>query len=237
MAKETVGAIKHGARSLLGGRDRVYTDEYLQEPFALAFGEMYDAFLARSLPAIEIIVAYTLPAGTTSLDPATAGITNMGEIARIEERPSSAEKYTEVLLRRALPDDDMDSYLRYYEWRGDVLYFVGATREMQLRITYYSSGEAPTDNDSVIAIDGSGQFLKFRTAAIAGPAKGDVELARHWDLQARGRNPDTHPGGALHRLLNGPVKSLRKTPTQQEAYSAGNVSSRHGGRPPVYIDE
>ena len=162
---------------------------------------------------------------------------NFGELISLEERASgSSEKYRPVYLVETRPQTEAQNYFYVTEWRGDVFYFVGSTQDIQIRIDYYSSGGDLEDTDTV-ALDGAQNFLAYRLAALAGPGKGYPELAKHWDREARGNDPDRYPGGALHRFLKAPVRSLQKTPLQQPAYTAGGSRAVQGGRPPHYTTD
>jgi hypothetical protein len=237
--KRTVEEIKKMARLCLGesGVGKTFNDEYLGEWFSAVLEELYQECLNHQIPGVEVITTATLTSGGTSFDPYTDGSLNFGELISLEERASgSSDKYREVHIVETLPQRDAESYLYVAEWRGEVYYFVGATQDIQLRIDYYSSG-GDLDDDDVVALDGAQNFLAYRLAALAGPGKGFPELAKHWDTEARGRNPDRFPGGALHRFLKAPVRSLQRNPIQQSAYTAGGNQSIQGGRPPHHTTD
>lgn len=230
--KFTVKQIKERAAFHLGDpHQRKFTNTYLQDSFASAYEELYDALLQHQLPAIELIVTHTLAADLTELDPADASITNFGELVRLEERKNgTSDHFVTMTEIEELPQrDPYADRLTCFEWRADKFYFVGSTDAIELRITYRASGDAPTTDSTVIGIDNAQNFLAYRMAAIAGPPKGYYEIAGACDIEARGKDGN---GGALHRLLQPMVRSLNRVPVQQPAFSAGSNTAEVRGRPP-----
>ena len=210
---------------------RKFSHEKLTPAFHAAFQEIHDHLLAYQIPLIEYVTTYTLPVNTSLLTPATALIANFGELIRMEERPSgSSEDYKDVIACGELPQTDSQDRLYQYKWRLDTFYFVAATQAIQLRLTYYGSGTAPTTGS--VGIDNSMNFLSKRTAAIAGKTAGMIEVAGDLDVEARGRNLDGS-GGDLHRLLQPMVRARNKVRVQMPAYSAGGnaPTNSRGGVP------
>jgi len=215
---------------------RTFTHDKLTPGFKSAFQEIIDHLLIYQIPTIEYVTLYTLAANTASLSPgvltgspSVALISNFGELIKLEEKPSgSNEDYTEVVACGELPQTDPQDKLYQYKWRGDTFYFVAANRALDLRITYYGSGDAPTTGS--VGIDNSLNFLAKRTAAIYGKTAGMIEVASDLDKEARGPALDGS-GGDLHRLLQPMVRARNKIRIQMPAYRAGGgaaVSSRGG---------
>ena len=210
---------------------RKFTHEKLLPGFTSAYQEIHDYLLLYQIPLIEYVTLYTLALGTPSLTPATALITNFGELIKLEERPSgSTEDYTEVVAVGELPQVESQDKLYVYKWRVDTWYFVAATQALQLRITYHASGTAPETGS--VGIDNALNFLAKRTAALVGKAAGMFEIADALDIEARGPARDGS-GGDLHRLLQPMVRSRNKVRMQQPAYRAGGTSTvnSRGGVP------
>ena len=91
MAKPTVQSVYDQSRSLLGDdqispQGEVFTNAVLQPHYSVAYRALYRTMAILGNPYIERDVFYTLPANTTFLDPATAGITDMGEPLFVEWR-------------------------------------------------------------------------------------------------------------------------------------------------------
>jgi hypothetical protein len=122
--------------------------------------------------------------------------------------------------------DQYSDRLAVFEFRGDNFHFVGATSDVQLRITYKASGDAPTAHDTIIDHDNAQRLLAFKTAAFAGPPKGYGRQAKWCEGQAE---------EALQDFISTKVRDQQNTQMQQPAYSAGEtVDRRRGGRPPFY---
>lgn len=103
MARPLVGDIYEAVRfhagdtAIPGGQ--LFTNAFLQVFYQFAYSELFRALLSAQNPAIQQESYYDLPAYTSVLDPATAGITGLGEIESIEERGS----VTEVAITGAVP--------------------------------------------------------------------------------------------------------------------------------------
>lgn len=216
----SVSEVLQQAAGLLGDPNmRKFTEAKLQPYFELAYeeltGEMARYFLTKQKRAVTC----PLPIGTTSLTPADASISNMGEVIKVEERSyGSGDLYTLVHPRITLPQRDAIWKLYDYEWSNDTFNFVGATDNIDLKITYYDSGAAPTSGS--VGIDGSKNFLAHRTAANAARPAGNVELAKLLDIDARGPRQDGS-GGFLHTLIGAMLTSEQKNQLQVPYYKAG----------------
>ncbi len=65
---------------------QIFTNTILEQPFNMAYRELFRALQGVANPRVRREAFYTLPAYTTVLAPATASITDMGELEYIEER-------------------------------------------------------------------------------------------------------------------------------------------------------
>jgi hypothetical protein len=88
--------------------------------------------------------------------------------------PGSQVPFTEVFPADSpgTLDGAPGGCLGNYLWANNRLQFRGATSAVQLRITYYASGTAPTNPAYVIPIDNCRDFLATATASAAARAKG-----------------------------------------------------------------
>jgi hypothetical protein len=107
--------------------------------------------------------------------------------------PGSQVPFTEVFptdMVGALdgsPAGTLDTYL----WSNNRLQFRGATSAIQLRITYYASGSAPTNPNYTIPIDNCRDFLATATASQAARAKGWMNL--YESLRNESYGDPSHP--------------------------------------------
>lgn len=87
MAKPTVASVLATAQSLLGDEDAdVYTDVVLLPHLKRAYRKVVRFMRTVDNPYVLNEAFYDLPANTRVLDPATAGLTDVGEILFIDQR-------------------------------------------------------------------------------------------------------------------------------------------------------
>jgi hypothetical protein len=79
-----------------------------------------------------------------------------------------------------LPSEPQGQSLRYWEWRADGLYFLGATRDTQIRLRYQKSYPDLTDATSPVLVRNSQEAVAYFAAAMAGAARGAPQAER-WD--------------------------------------------------------
>lgn len=215
----SVEEIKVLTAKLLGDpNQRKYTNDVLQPFFELAYEELTGEMARYHIAKQRRAVSYALAANTTSLTPLTAGISNFGELVRLEERPYlSGDTYIRVTPVTRLPQRAAQPMLTEFEWRNDTWYFVGATQAIDLLITYYDSGAAPTTGS--VGIDGSKNFLAYRAAAVAAEPHGHRTLAESYDREARGPARDGG-GGHMHRLIQAMITTEQQIQLQLPFYRA-----------------
>ncbi len=216
MALPTVAEVFSDVQSLCGdpGSTDVYTSAILMPFFGIAYREMWDLFVKWKLQIAEQTATYTLPANTTSLTPATAGISNMASPIRLWERGSASDEWELMDSIDELPQADRDAFLHWWAWEGETFYFVGATGQRLLKIEYTASGSAPTSG--AIPVDNSRNFLAARTASLVlGPIGGQYELAGHWEIKALGPEREANGKGGFLRDLVGPkLKEKQNRPVR-----------------------
>ena len=215
----SVEQCKLAAANLLGDpAQRKFTDAKLQPFFELAFLELKGEMQRNHVPMQKTGVTYVLPANTTVLTPLTAGISNFGELIKMDEvRYTSGDRPTEVTETDYLPHREPESFLREFAWYGDAWHFIGATQAIQLTIWYYDSGSSPTAGS--VAIDGTLPFLSTRLAAMASYPAGNTEMAVYYDKLARGQRLDCGDG-LIHALLQPMVMSSNRVRLQLPLYKA-----------------
>lgn len=216
--------VKNGFLALLDDPNgATFTDAVFQPAFRAAFDAMFQAFLTHQCPRIMMISQYNLTTNATSLAPSAAGIGNFGDLDELEERAvGSTDRYTPVRQVDKLTQRDSSDRLIEFVWRVDTMYFVGATTPRDLRITWESSGEAPTDDNTSIAVDGCQSFLEYFSVGRAGKRKGYDEIAAEcMDLAVGPRYAQGQIGGELWRLIAPRVREMQHVQLQQRRYTSG----------------
>lgn len=211
----------------------VYNNQQLL-PFAqMAYGEMYEKMLNLGLSAPEATAYYTLPANTVILTPATAGISNFGELQAqgLSERlAGSTEKYIPLAEQENLSQWDPVDRLRFFEWSGDAFNFVGATTDRQLKIEYWASASAPTSGP--LGIDGCQLFIAARAAALACRIR-EPQLSQQLDVDARGPRLDGN-AGYLYTLVNPMVLAQQRTTSVRPRFRPNSRFRREVYGYPIY---
>lgn len=202
----------------------VFTDAIFTEGFTEAYDGLFNALLNAQAPRLNLIVpGIQINVNTLSWNPATDGnILDLADYIQVEERTfGSSEKFTDLYAWDKLPQRDPTDRLIDFVYRFDTFYFVGNTTARELRITYESSGTAPTNDNTVITVDGSLTFLAKSAAAAMGGTKGYDELAAKYHDEAYGArfNQTGVPGGELLRIIAPRIRSEQKTPIAIKPYS------------------
>jgi hypothetical protein len=104
---------------------------------------------------------------------------------RMWERPygSGADfvDMTDFSNQGGLPSESQTSTLRYWEWRADGIYLLGATQDTQVRLRYRKAFPDLLDASSPVLIRNAQDVLAFFTAAMASAARGAPQAVR-WDV-------------------------------------------------------
>lgn len=190
MAEVFAQALSH-ARSLLNDAEaRVFTDDALQ-PFAmLAYRKVIDEIASHMLSFNEAVATVSYGAAATPpIDLSTqAGYpADMWQPLILRERKDAAEQWIDMTKVDRLPARDPGKTLGEWEWRGNVIYVVGATENRQVEIRYEQVPAellAPTD---VLRVTGGEPILAFLTAAQAARMRGMAQLAADYYLEGSDR--------------------------------------------------
>lgn len=125
---------------------------------------------------------------------------------------------TDLTNHDGLPSEPQVERLRFWEWRADGLYFLGATQDTQIRLRYEKSYPDLSDATSPVLIRNAQEALAYAAAAMAGAARGAPQAER-WDVAA---------ADALDDLI---VRATQRE--QQTARRRRPFSSRAGFSPVV----
>lgn len=199
------------------------TISVFQPAFKQAYSALYSAFLNAQCPRIELISPpITVAPFTTELTPADMGIDGFGDFVWLRERPlGSNGKYRQLDPLDDLGQRGPNQLLREFVWRNNTFYFIGATQPIELQIKYDTSAVAPTDDATIIAVDDCESFLANYAAGIAGPRKGDNEIAaRCWEFAVGPRYSMGTIGGELFRLIQPLVRSRQNVQIAHRPYQA-----------------
>lgn len=69
-----------------------------------------------------------------------------------------------------LPDVDRTAMLRLWNWRGGAILFIGATRAVDIRISYEKELTAPAALTETVPIIGAASAIAYKAAELAGAA-------------------------------------------------------------------
>ena len=228
MAISTVDQVKTRFLALLDDpAGAIFSDAVYTEAFGEAREALNSGFLRMQIPLIEKIVTYTLPANTTALSPATALITDFGELVELEERRAgSSDDYVRIWEVDKLSQRTATDALGEFVWRLDQFQFIGATVAREVRIRYWDTGVVPASGS--VVVDGAKTFLAKYAAGVAGPRKGH-EYAEKYFAQAVGQYYPERIGGELFALLQPMVRSRQRVQVAPPPYSV--IRRIHWRRP------
>ncbi len=203
-----------------------YTDPIFQEAFAEAYDALFNAFENYKIPRINLIATTEIMPMTTEFVPSDTW-PDFANFDFMEERAfGSTDRFRRLGQCDVLPQRDMLDRLLDFVWRNDTFYFVGATTAREVRVYYASSGDAPTDDGTTIRVDGCTTFLAKYSAAVAGPRKGDDELAnRYWADAVGPAYEQGKIGGELWRIIMPRSREMQHVQLVPRAYSVYRRSS------------
>jgi hypothetical protein len=201
----------------------VFNETVFAPAFGEAFDSLYAAMLTAQCPRIELVQPVTVTALTTQMTPAQMGITDFGDFIYLRERPlGSSDKYRYMGAVDVLPQRQPSDMLRWFNWRNNTFYFIGANQSIDLEVKYESSGTAPTDDNAQIMIDSSLSFLSNYAVGVAGERKGYETTAQRCMLQAVGpKYLLGSMGGQLYMLIQPLVRSRQNVQIAHRPFQAG----------------
>ena len=199
-AYNTAGQITALVRSLLNdAAGNLFTDAVLLPYANSAYRKAQRAlaniqsgtFLADNALLVVPAVAQVDASAQVSITDATAPPnqlpTDLLVPVKIWERGSgSADDFmemTDLTDHDGLPSEPQGQTLRYWEWRADGLYFLGATQDTQIRLRYQKAYPDLTDATSPVLIRNAQEAIAYAAAAMAGAARGAPQAER-WDVAA-----------------------------------------------------
>lgn len=137
---------------------------------------------------------------------------NLLEPLKIWERQSgSNDSFVEMIdltYKGGLPSREQAERLIEWEWRGDGIYFVGATINTQIRLRYRRSLDDLIDGTSSISIRNSQEALAYYAASMAGAARGSP-VAQTWETMGE---------DAKDKLISAVVRQQQFSPRRRQPY-------------------
>lgn len=208
-----------------------YNSAILQVAVGAAWEELTAHMLLCGVKTIQLTALYTLPASTSTLLPATAGIANFGELVRLWEKASGDTFYYPMTMVDVLPQvQSSTGRLLWFTWAGEQFGFNPANAAVNLKIEYLGSGKAP-DTGS-LGIDGCLTIVGKLAAANAGPTLGEFELAASLRNDVYGDNDPRSPKH-MHNFIQPMLRTQQRLGHQVQAYGTG--TGRGFGRYPQIL--
>jgi hypothetical protein len=199
-AYNTAGQITSLVRSLLNdAAGNLFTDTVLLPYVNAAYRKTQRSlanvqsgtFLSDDVLLVVPAVTEVDPSAQVSITDATAPPnqlpTDLLVPVKLWERANLSSddfvEMTDLTGHDGLPSEPQVENLRYWEWRADGLYFLGATQDTQIRLRYQACFPDLVDSTSPVLIRFAQEALAYAAAAMAGAARGAPQAER-WDIAA-----------------------------------------------------
>lgn len=204
---DTAGQVISEAQSLLNDVDAVfYTTEKLLPYLNKAYRELQDYYNLHGLrTTVTVPGLATVAAGSLTIAVPPANMLRPIEIS--ERTPGSSEQFTLMDERSWEPDEPQAPQLRVWTWREEIVHFLGATADRQIRIRYVKSLDELVGVGSFIGITNAKTALALRTAALAARYIGENPT--------RAGELDGETGIALDRLIVTAIRQNQGMPTRR----------------------
>ncbi len=200
----------------------IYTDSIFQEAFAEGYDVLFSSMLNDQVPLIDTVVeGLQVPVGTTHMTAIQLGLGDFIDFNWIAERTfGSTDPFTDLVEVDRLTQRPQADRLIEFVWQNNAFKFVGATSIRELRMNYITSGPAPTLDADVIGFNASLNFLANYAVGVAGPRKGDDEIAQRCMQMAVGPKFNLGTiGGELFRLIQPLVRSRQHVQIAPKPYT------------------
>lgn len=165
------------------------------------------------VPAVAVVDASVQVVVSDATAPPNQLPTDLLVPVKLWERGNgSSDDFIEMVdLTRhgGLPSRPQGNRLGVWEWRGDGIYFLGATQDNQVRIRYAKAYPDLSDALSVVLIRNAQDAIAYTAAAMAAMARGSP-LAEKWD--AAGED-------ALEDLISAAARREQQTVRRRRPYS------------------
>ena len=168
------GEVFEKARFLLNDtQGAVYTDEVLLPALQIATDNLRLECEDNNIPFTNVTSAsITVPAGVKNIGgPGGPALpSDLVEVIEAYERiAGTSNDFMQMRRRNFVPKTDFETtYLEVYTWQRQVIWFIGSTSDIEVKLDYVGNTlSQPTNANSEILIFNSISFLYYRTAALA----------------------------------------------------------------------
>lgn len=234
-AYNTAGQITAIVRSLLNdSAGNLFTDGLLMPYVNSAYRKTQRALAAAGMETFLVDDLMLVVPAVTSIDSTQQVVMNDASAPPNQlptdllaplllwERPSGSSgdlvMMTDLTGRGGLPSLQQGTALRFWEWRQDGLWFLGATQDVQIRLRYQKAFPDFTDATSIVLIRNAQEAIAFAGAAMAALARGSP-LAEQWASAA---------SDALEDLISTSVRRDQRGGRRRLPYSSRTGYARVG---------
>lgn len=214
------------ARALLNDTaGQQWTNAFLLPYLNIAIGELNELAEENNVQVTNATaVPVTVPVGVTNIGGAGGPDLppDLVEIQQLFERTNgAAEDYVEMTRRTFLPEIQvLTTDLVYWTWENQIIKFIGATSDRQVKIHYIASRISQvTDPTNPISVINAQTFLNYRTAALASEFSGENKT--------RADSLNSAAGAGIDRFLNIDAKGRQAITTRRRPFMA-TYKSRGG---------
>jgi hypothetical protein len=226
-AYNTAGQITALVRSLLNdAAGNLFTDTvllpYVNSAYRVVQRALANAgaggFLTDNAQLVVAAVSAADPSVQVSITDATAPPNQLPQDpllpSKIWERANgSTDDFAEMVdlsQHGGLPSRVQGVTLGVWEWRGDGIYFLGATQDTQIRLRYAKAYPDLTDATSPVLVRNAQEAIAYAAAALAAWARGSP-LAEKWDGAA---------GDAIEQLVSAAVRREQQSSRRRRPFSS-----------------
>lgn len=222
-----VSDIYNQSRGLLNDTNaQIFTDAVLLTYAQVALNELAEIYEDNGLPLTDKLSSI-LTITTVMFDiggPSGPSLpVDLVEVESIYERTAgTVSDFQEMQKRYFLPETTtLTSYLMYWVWQGQIIKFLGATNNIEVRLEYVANiFPKIIDGNTVINVINCLNALAFRTAALAAEFVGE-NPDRALSLNNQG-------SAAVDRLVNLSIRSEQGITTRKRPFRA-NYKMRSQG--------
>lgn len=194
----------------------IYTYTTMLPYLKIAYDELAEQYETNNIPITnETNTSSVITTAMTDIGGSTGPAlpTDLIEPRTLYERlDGTTDDYIPMTKKEFLPPfTELTDSLVYWVWQDQIIKFLGALTDRDVRIDYIGNTLTPlVDNTTIISAINSKSFLSFRTAALCAAYIGE-NPDRASQLQGDADN-------ALGRLLNIPVKSNQAIATRRRPF-------------------